>query len=90
MRFKPFTGGGVDVRDRVPEKETQIYHQAARNRNKLRPARRTGPLSQTRTPYQDYRVFFQPSGQPVVIVGVRPRNNGTYTNLRDITDRGVK
>jgi hypothetical protein len=36
---------------------------------------------------QDYRVFFQPSGQAVVIVGVRPRDDDTYTNLRDTTER---
>ena len=36
---------------------------------------------------QDYRVFFQPSGQTVVVVGVRLRDDDTYTNLRDITGR---
>lgn len=36
---------------------------------------------------QDYRAFSQPSGQTVVIVGVRPRDDDAYTNLRDITGR---
>lgn len=39
------------------------------------------------TTEQGYRAFFQPCGDRVIIVGIRPRTDDTYANLRDITKR---
>lgn len=36
---------------------------------------------------ESYRVFFEIEGNKVIILGIRPRNDDTYLNLREYTRR---